>query len=96
MFSICLSMKIEKWNGCSTTSCFRIAIRNEPESHGFIHFRIKTIPGLGVADVVENSVAIYFDFNEPVITNTATTIFYECTQNSRNHQALLMYVKAAM
>lgn len=55
---------------------------NEPESHGFIHFRIKTIPGLGVADVVENSVAIYFDFNEPVITNTATTIFYECTQNA--------------
>ncbi|MBL0316092.1 MAG: T9SS type A sorting domain-containing protein [Flavobacteriales bacterium] len=54
---------------------------NESESHGFIHFRIKTIPGLGVADVVENSVAIYFDFNEPVITNTATTVFYECTQN---------------
>jgi uncharacterized repeat protein (TIGR01451 family) len=53
---------------------------NEPESHGFIHFRIKTIAGLGVADVVGNSVAIFFDFNEPIITNTATTIFYECTQ----------------
>ncbi|MBX7052989.1 MAG: T9SS type A sorting domain-containing protein [Flavobacteriales bacterium] len=55
---------------------------NEPESHGFIHFRIKTIPGLGIADVIENNAAIYFDFNEPVITNTATTIFYECTQNA--------------
>jgi uncharacterized repeat protein (TIGR01451 family) len=55
---------------------------NEPESHGFIHFRIKTIPGLGVNDIVENGVAIYFDFNEPVITNIASTIFYECAQNA--------------
>jgi hypothetical protein len=53
---------------------------NEQESHGFIHFRIKSIPGLGITDTIENNVAIYFDFNEPVITNTATTTFYECAQ----------------
>ncbi|MBX7052987.1 MAG: hypothetical protein K1X54_13195 [Flavobacteriales bacterium] len=55
---------------------------NEPESHGFIHFRIKSIPGLGITDTIENSVAIYFDFNEPVMTNTAITSFYECAQNA--------------
>jgi uncharacterized repeat protein (TIGR01451 family) len=51
---------------------------NEPASHGFIHFRIKTKNNLQLTDVIENSVAIYFDYNEPVITNTATTSFYVC------------------
>jgi uncharacterized repeat protein (TIGR01451 family) len=51
---------------------------NEPASHGFIHFKIKTKDNLQLTDVIENSVAIYFDYNEPVITNTATTSFYVC------------------
>jgi uncharacterized repeat protein (TIGR01451 family) len=53
---------------------------NEPASHGFIHFRIKTKDNLQLTDVIENSVAIYFDFNEPIITNTANTIFYICPE----------------
>ncbi|MCC6412140.1 MAG: T9SS type A sorting domain-containing protein [Saprospiraceae bacterium] len=43
---------------------------NEPASHGFITFRIKQQPDLPNGTVIENSAAIYFDFNEPVITNT--------------------------
>ncbi|MBL0316091.1 MAG: T9SS type A sorting domain-containing protein [Flavobacteriales bacterium] len=54
---------------------------DEEASHGYIHYRIKTKNNLQVSDIIENNAAIYFDFNEPVITNTATTIFYECTQN---------------
>jgi hypothetical protein len=49
-------------------------------SQGYIHYRIKTIPGVGVDDVIENTAAIYFDYNEPVITNTATTNFYICPE----------------
>ncbi len=47
-------------------------------SQGYIHYRIKTNADVTIDDVIENTAAIYFDYNEPVITNTATTIFYTC------------------
>ncbi|MEO1258144.1 MAG: T9SS type A sorting domain-containing protein [Bacteroidota bacterium] len=43
---------------------------NEPASHGFVKFRISQQPDLPIGTLIENSVAIYFDFNEPIITNT--------------------------
>jgi uncharacterized repeat protein (TIGR01451 family) len=49
---------------------------NEPKSHGFVLFRIRTKPPIGVESVVENRVGIYFDFNPVVLTNFAKTIFY--------------------
>ncbi|MEO1262290.1 MAG: hypothetical protein AAFZ15_26020, partial [Bacteroidota bacterium] len=42
---------------------------NEPESHGFILFSIETFPELNLSDIIKNRAAIYFDFNEPIITN---------------------------
>jgi N-acetylneuraminic acid mutarotase len=46
---------------------------NEPASHGFIRYRIKPQTGLAVGYHINNSANIYFDFNAPVATNTATT-----------------------
>lgn len=43
---------------------------NEPASHGFVRFRVNQRPGLPDGTLIENSAGIYFDFNEPVITNT--------------------------
>lgn len=43
---------------------------NEPASHGFVKFRIQQRPDNPIGTVIENNAAIYFDFNEPVITNT--------------------------
>lgn len=43
---------------------------NEPESHGFIRFKISQKTNNGIGTVIENSAAIYFDFNAPIITNT--------------------------
>ena len=43
---------------------------NEPESNGFVSYRIKPIGNLQPNEIVENTAYIYFDFNEPVITNT--------------------------
>ena len=43
---------------------------NEPESHGFVQFQIDQMDDNPLGPVIENSAAIYFDFNEPVITNT--------------------------
>lgn len=53
---------------------------NEEASHGYIHYRIKTNAGLAIEDIIESTASIYFDFNEPVITNTATTVFYICPE----------------
>ncbi len=47
---------------------------NEPLSHGFVRYRIQPKTALTAGDSITNFAAIYFDFNEPVITNTAKTI----------------------
>lgn len=46
---------------------------NEPGSHGYIHFRMKTLNAPQVGQSIENIANIYFDFNAPVITNAAVT-----------------------
>ncbi len=52
---------------------------NEPLSHGFVRYRIKPKTTLNAGDTIPNFAAIYFDFNEPVITNTAKTIIVLAT-----------------
>jgi uncharacterized repeat protein (TIGR01451 family) len=44
---------------------------DEPNSHGFVSYRILPVPTLVIGDVIENTAAIYFDFNPAVITNTS-------------------------
>lgn len=41
-------------------------------SQGSIHFRLKPVPEIEVGDMIQNTAGIYFDFNPPIITNTAT------------------------
>ena len=43
---------------------------NEPASNGFVLFDIKTKKDLPYGTTFENTAAIFFDFNEPIITNT--------------------------
>jgi len=44
---------------------------NEPESHGWVMFRMTPQNFLLPGAQVYNSASIYFDFNEPIYTNTA-------------------------
>lgn len=47
---------------------------NEVNSHGFVAFKIKPKANTLVAGDIVNAIAnIFFDFNPPIITNTATT-----------------------
>ncbi|WP_179020381.1 DUF7619 domain-containing protein [Winogradskyella forsetii] len=46
-------------------------------SNGYVYFKIKPNAGYAVGDIIENSAAIYFDFNDPIITNTFQTEFVE-------------------
>jgi hypothetical protein len=42
-------------------------------SQGFVRFRVRPRPTLAVGDIVPNKADIFFDYNAPVRTNTATT-----------------------
>jgi uncharacterized repeat protein (TIGR01451 family) len=41
-------------------------------SNGFIKFRIKQVNDLNDGTLISNSASIYFDFNEPIFTNSAS------------------------
>lgn len=47
---------------------------NEPLSHGFVKFKIKLLETVQIGDLIENTAYIYFDYNEPIITNTTQTL----------------------
>ncbi len=42
--------------------------KNEVASHGFVKFRVKQTANNPISSKIENSAAIYFDFNDPVLT----------------------------
>ncbi len=44
---------------------------DEPNSHGYVRFAMKPVSELMLGESVGNTASIYFDFNEPVITNEA-------------------------
>ncbi|WP_298511586.1 T9SS type A sorting domain-containing protein [uncultured Kordia sp.] len=46
---------------------------DEPNSHGYITFKIKPKSDVAVGDIITGVADIYFDFNPPIITNTAMT-----------------------
>jgi uncharacterized repeat protein (TIGR01451 family) len=49
------------------------SFKNELRSHGFVKFEIKLDSNTVNGETVENEAYIFFDFNDPVITNTVTT-----------------------
>ncbi|MBK8876592.1 MAG: T9SS type A sorting domain-containing protein [Bacteroidetes bacterium] len=46
---------------------------NEPLSHGYVRYRIQPRTNLVAGTNITNNAAIYFDFNAPILTNTAIT-----------------------
>ncbi|OYU83310.1 MAG: hypothetical protein CFE24_12020 [Flavobacterium sp. BFFFF2] len=46
---------------------------NEPQSHGYVTYSVKPSAGIAVGDVIQNTANIYFDYNAPLATNTATS-----------------------
>jgi hypothetical protein len=46
---------------------------DDANNDGYVAFKIKTKPTLAVGNTFSNTASIYFDYNFPVVTNTATT-----------------------
>ena len=51
---------------------------NEEQSHGFITYTVNQMADLSDGTTITNSAAIYFDSNEPVITNTTLHTINHC------------------
>ncbi|MBL7981053.1 MAG: T9SS type A sorting domain-containing protein [Flavobacteriales bacterium] len=58
------------------------SIVDEPGSHGFLKYRIRPVAGAPHLTEITNSVAIYFDLNEPIITNTVLNTLVDCGLHS--------------
>lgn len=53
---------------------------NEPASHGYIIYKIRTLPGVPVGEIINNTASIFFDDNPPIITNTTQHQIYSCDE----------------
>lgn len=60
---------------------------DEPNSHGFIAYKIKSLANVDTGDIVNNTANIYFDFNQPITTNTASTQFVDVLSVVENDAA---------
>ncbi|MEE9349186.1 MAG: hypothetical protein V3U80_04000, partial [Flavobacteriaceae bacterium] len=47
---------------------------DEPNSHGYIIYKIKPLSSSTLGDTLTNTASIYFDFNEAIITNTTSIL----------------------
>ena len=60
---------------------------DEPNSHGYVYYKIKPLAGYKVGDIIPNTAEIYFDFNPAVITNTFNTEFIATLNNKKFNEA---------
>ncbi|MBP8086381.1 MAG: T9SS type A sorting domain-containing protein [Saprospiraceae bacterium] len=49
------------------------SMTNEPASHGFLKFRVKPLASFDYGTTIPNKADIFFDYNDPVLTNEAVT-----------------------
>ena len=62
---------------------------NQEASHGFVQFSIKQLPDNPINTVIENTAGIYFDFNDPVITNTVWHTIGEAFITLKTYEVLV-------
>ena len=48
---------------------------DDATNDGYVVFKIKTLPTLTVNSTISNTAEIYFDYNFPIVTNTATSTY---------------------
>lgn len=49
--------------------------RDEPNSHGYVIYRIQPLKNLPVLSEITNKADIYFDYNPPITTNTTKSVY---------------------
>lgn len=51
---------------------------NEPASQGYVRFRVRVTEGTPHATLIQNTAAILFDQNPPIVTNTVRNTLVDC------------------
>ena len=70
---------------------------NESASHGFLKFKISPKADLDKGTVIENQAAIFFDFNDAVLTNsTLHTIGENFVQTETTNEAFISNLKVSL
>jgi hypothetical protein len=65
---------------------------NDATNDGYIVFKIKTKSTLTVGESVSNTASIYFDYNFPIVTNTATSAFQNLSKEDfSSENKVLLY-----
>lgn len=65
---------------------------NEPESHGYIQYKIKPKSDIQIGENVSNNAQIFFDFNPSIITNTViTTVIENLSVEENNFDSLSLF-----
>ncbi len=71
------------------------SVNNEPDSHGYVQYKVRRNDNLPIGTQIHNTAYIYFDFNPPVQTNTTiNTIAVPGTvgmQESLNAMEMTLY-----
>ncbi len=68
---------------------------DEPASHGYVTFKVRTKNTLVLNDVVQNTANIYFDYNAPVVTNTVTTTVLQLATPQFDREDFILYPNPA-
>jgi len=55
---------------------------DDANNDGYLSFKIKTLPSLVEGNAIENTASIYFDYNMPIVTNTAVTTIQDFLSTS--------------
>ncbi|MEW7292098.1 FG-GAP-like repeat-containing protein [Aquimarina sp. 2304DJ70-9] len=77
--SLSHSGRVEIKNGSKVKFIFNTinlpdSTNDEPNSHGFIAYKVKPKNNINIGDIILNKANIFFDFNPPIITNTVNTM----------------------
>ncbi len=65
---------------------------NQLASNGFVSYRIKPVANISMGNVINNTAAIYFDVNAPVITNNAQVTLIDVTGIKEDIASLIKVV----
>ncbi len=68
---------------------------NEPLSHGHVVYRVKENPGNGPGIGIANTASIYFDWNDPVVTNTTWNVNADLAVNDNQQAQFVVYPNPA-
>ncbi|MBL7886221.1 MAG: T9SS type A sorting domain-containing protein [Flavobacterium sp.] len=64
---------------------------DDASNDGYVVFKIKTLSTLVENSTISNNASIYFDYNFPIVTNTATSIFASLETNEFENTSVVVY-----